>query len=622
MDRTADSAEVLAQKIDELNGYTGPHTISLEGPDVFLVEGFADEMFGLLAFPKVIQDITIEGNGRTLVRAIGAEKFRFFGVDSKSPSTYGKLTLTSLKLFNGDSDDAGGGAIVNDGQLFIYACHFSGNVSDTYGGAIYLGDSRGLVIEDSTFSNNTAIGSGAKGGAIFASTDSALSITNCSFFRNRVDGTSSSGGAIYATNGVSAQIHDSNVVCNTTLNSANFYAIFNASGTEFNIEYNWWGSESGPDGAGMSGSGDVVGGNVSVLSSTTINDTPGSQEAVIWYNRIAVRNEAIRIATKNFKAYVSGVEGFPQDYADVGDVVGKIEVGGVRDYSAVLTHVSGLTGSAIFASEGIYAGGSGMPMTFRLGADINDLECDSTDDIGSSTGGYDLRGWRYCPGELAATLTWKSHPGIMDYFTSVYGIGGIYLNGLDFDIATLADLIDTWTASDGSLKIGQPGYDDALTALIDTFANSDLNTLKSGDYMYLPSDPSEEPEPPDNHGCLIVGWGPVLDVQTGIQYALDNPLTVSRDAGPGHLIPYIVDFCFGSNGTDDGTGWLQDPRPRPFYSAAVLISNANLRSDQLDLLRVPDGFLTEVFDYFTSSTWQFHKLPDAVSIPLNRMRCL
>jgi predicted outer membrane repeat protein len=179
MDRTADSALVLAQKINELNGYPGPHKISLEGPDTFVVEGVAEEMFGPLAFPRIIQEIKIEGNGRTIVRPPTTVTCRFFGVDAKSPDTHGKLTLESLKLFNGESE-AGGGAIVNDGQLFVYNCHFSGNVSGG-GGAIYAGDSKGVVIEDSTFTNNVARGENARGGAIFASTDSAVSITNCSF---------------------------------------------------------------------------------------------------------------------------------------------------------------------------------------------------------------------------------------------------------------------------------------------------------------------------------------------------------------------------------------------------------------------------------------------------------
>src|SRR5690606_13174318 len=78
------------------------------------------------------------------------------------------------------------GALINDGETIIRDCHFSGNVAGTYGGVIYAGDGKPLLIENTTFSNNIAVGTNARGGAIYGSGNCDLTITDCVFFRNRV----------------------------------------------------------------------------------------------------------------------------------------------------------------------------------------------------------------------------------------------------------------------------------------------------------------------------------------------------------------------------------------------------------------------------------------------------
>ena len=86
----------LITAITTANMSTGPHTITLEGPDsAFVVDVPSGDMFGDLAFPKIIQEIEIDGNGIAITRALGAAAFRFFGIDAKSPNTYGKLTLAT-----------------------------------------------------------------------------------------------------------------------------------------------------------------------------------------------------------------------------------------------------------------------------------------------------------------------------------------------------------------------------------------------------------------------------------------------------------------------------------------------------------------------------------------------
>jgi hypothetical protein len=98
-------------------------------------------------------------------------------------------------------------------------------------------------------------------------------------------------------------------------------------------------------------------------------------------------------------------------------------------------------------------------------------------------------------------------------------------------------------------------------------------------------------------------------------------------------IPYIADFCYGTDGNPNGngTGWLQDPRPRPFYAAAVQVFEGWLRSDQVPYLKklvVPDlsAQPIAVYDFFTAENdqWKFYKIPSTISLsllnlPVNRL---
>jgi hypothetical protein len=112
---------------------------------------------------------------------------------------------------------------------------------------------------------------------------------------------------------------------------------------------------------------------------------------------------------------------------------------------------------------------------------------------------------------------------------------------------------------------------------------------------------------------------------------LNNTLGATRsDANP---IPYIADFCFGTDGTsNDGTGWLQDPRPRPFYAAATRVFLENLRQDQIPYLRKgevrrnpPNPPVMEIiYERFIAQEelWKFYKIPDSLALttlPITRL---
>ncbi len=101
------------------------------------------------------------------------------------------LTLNNLTIQNG-RNKGGGGAIKNGGTLIVTNSTFVNNTAigkGTGGGAIYNHYGT-LTVANSTFVNNSATGSSPNGGAI--SSEGSAIITNSTFFNN-----SSQAGAIY-----------------------------------------------------------------------------------------------------------------------------------------------------------------------------------------------------------------------------------------------------------------------------------------------------------------------------------------------------------------------------------------------------------------------------------------
>jgi len=352
------------------------------------------------------------------------------------------------------------------------------------------------------------------------------------------------------------------------------------------------------------------------------------------YNRFDAAEFAKELSTRNFQEF-DGDEndtGFPQLYVDVGDVEGKVDRLSSRDYSGSLNHRPGGTGSSIFISECILAGE--MPMTVDLNADPTESDC-PPQPTEPPFGIYTQFGWRVC--ENTATTPWRNHVELIAYYTSnLGGLGGEHLANINAD--DILNVIYQSGASAGQLKDNTEA-EDTLTTLI----SEKLSSLQAGDYVYV------EPSSGDTHGFLMVGWGPLLGVLDGIQYTLNNELSLYyQQSASNHVIPYVADFNFGtqnsaivgtpsdpsrdSDDADERTGWLQDPRPRPFYATRVLMSDleTTLRPDQTALLRTiflpaltqaPQGGETKVIAYqeFNAPSWQFYSLPDHAIIPQSRI---
>src|SRR5215207_3409256 len=136
------------------------------------------------ALPAVIYALTIRGNGATLVRDTAAEPFRFLEV------MFGMLTLENITLQNGDVQDDWGGAIYAfNTSMNLDRVRFVNNHADN-GGGFYL-TFGGLIVQDSEFIENKADFAG--GGAYLDSVKS--SFVNTEFTGNT---TESQGGAIRA----------------------------------------------------------------------------------------------------------------------------------------------------------------------------------------------------------------------------------------------------------------------------------------------------------------------------------------------------------------------------------------------------------------------------------------
>lgn len=336
------------------------------------------------------------------------------------------------------------------------------------------------------------------------------------------------------------------------------------------------------------------------------------------YDRNSAAQLAIDRSQNNFA-------NFPTDAAGVGipggnGVYGKVNIGGnARDYSCYLSHQLGATGSSTWISEIIHDGGA-LPMT--VNPSPNETICDDV------IGPFNSKGWRVCPSGSAnctqygsANGNWSNHDGIVQYFGSFFStLEEFQLGNVDPEVVKTAIYFDDAEGSNLAGKI-RPGQASILEGL---FTSGDLATVERGDYTFV------DLEGVSNHGFIVVGWGPVQDTIPRLNYT-----NLSSQRSATNTVPYVADFCFGTDqtpsqpGTDFGTGWLQDPRPRPFYASAVLMSTARLENPA-------DGYEASHTDYtidqykirlreekyqpftkpdmVTRPTWVFYRIPASLNL--------
>lgn len=109
----------------------------------------------------------------------------------------GELSLISLCLHSGRSDDFGGAVENLGGTVYAEQCMFSYSESGLSGGAVYS-DGGSMVLKNCSFRDNTS----GYGGAVGITGDAKLDMLNCTFIGN-----SSNGGAVYNDSGDAAIIY-------------------------------------------------------------------------------------------------------------------------------------------------------------------------------------------------------------------------------------------------------------------------------------------------------------------------------------------------------------------------------------------------------------------------------
>lgn len=152
--------------------------------------------------------------------------------------------------------------------------------------------------------------------------------------------------------------------------------------------------------------------------------------------------------------------------------------------------------------------------------------------------------------------------------------------------------------------------------------------MDTGDYIYLNLGANV------SHGLLVVGWGPAVECP----YGLNAPRVSSVDDvysiyGQYQLeripdtVPYVVDFGYSFNESENKTGWLQDPRPRPFYCSALTISSSNTAQMNAHLTRLGFGggtltdYLARLRDTYRPylrdddlhPAWEFIHIPNIIA---------
>jgi predicted outer membrane repeat protein len=134
------------------------------------------------ALPTVAENLTINGNGATLLRssAAGTADFTILGI------TAGTVTLNGLSFTNG----SGAITVNNSAQLNVTGGEFHDNTAAN-GAAIYNADNTVVNVNGALFSNNTAT---SDGGAIYAYTARGDQITDSTFQGNTA---ADSGGAYW-----------------------------------------------------------------------------------------------------------------------------------------------------------------------------------------------------------------------------------------------------------------------------------------------------------------------------------------------------------------------------------------------------------------------------------------
>ena len=257
--------------------------------------------------PLITGEMVIQGNGATITRS-GTDNFRFFSVEST-----GTLTLNTVSLTNGTVFGRGG-AMYSEGQLIIIDSTFADNQalgsSTGIGGAIYTtGQSNSLSVSGSTFENNT---SRISGGGITTFSPTLVTVSNSTFIGNLVTDTyqTKPGGGIASSSAI--HVSDSTFIDNEANSGGALYSSGVATVHNSYFEGNHgrqYGGAMAQDTDSLTITDSILvnntsGTNGSALTSLTFRTTPGgeitiSQSCIVGHEGITIDNRGKTMDARN-----------------------------------------------------------------------------------------------------------------------------------------------------------------------------------------------------------------------------------------------------------------------------------------------------------------------------------
>jgi uncharacterized repeat protein (TIGR01451 family) len=350
------------------------------------------------------------------------------------------------------------------------------------------------------------------------------------------------------------------------------------------------------------------------------------------YDRQAAANYAIEHSYQNWDLIKSGNNPSQSGRATVN--LGVLNLSGFSipyadfNYSSFLSTAQGSTGSAVFISESLWAGG--LPMTTIQGVQ----PCQITPNPSIQ------EGWSYCvfPSGNGTSNPWDFHEQLIAYFTNT--VAPSYANpqgstsaqsypndllppdsqGTQISFAGVSTkksdrlynardiLLQNPTAQPGELNpesdLGE--FMDIRNGVVTNQAGLSQfigsvfpgNALQMGDYIFINPFPAKGGKV-DTHGLLVVGWGDIDAGTNGLscEHAWSKRLTINsfyktRAEASVHYqypVPYVADFTTA-----------QQPTPRPFFCTMAYAQGTNA-------------------PYFFRHDWYFYTMPNSITIDQSQL---
>ncbi len=280
----------LRQAILDANSNPGPDAISF-GP------GVSGTIVLTAALPAIGDDLTITGPGAESLAISGDDAYRVFEIDASTA-----VSITNVTVRDGYATNGDGGGIYSAGDLFLGNTRVISNFAGWSGGGMFVEQGTATLSNTRVISNSAYFFSClilGQGGGVYVSGTATLNVSGGEISRNSAGW---SGGGVYVEDGT-ATLTGTRVLGNFapvgsglylnnsgTITASNGCVVNNSGIAVYNTSAgsstlvaadNWWGTASGPGGAGP-GVGDSVSAGVDFVPFKT-TPPPGCPIIAVTY---------------------------------------------------------------------------------------------------------------------------------------------------------------------------------------------------------------------------------------------------------------------------------------------------------------------------------------------------